>query len=45
MRNFGKFVELVRRYFKEGVDEIVFLNIISFKNCFFYDFLMLEVFR
>lgn len=45
VRNLGKPVELARRYFKEGADEIVFLNITSFKNCPLHDLPMLEVLR
>ncbi|KAJ7378890.1 hypothetical protein OS493_019581 [Desmophyllum pertusum] len=45
VRNLGKPVELARRYYKEGADEIVFLNITSFKNCPLYDLPMLEVLR
>ncbi|XP_078374174.1 uncharacterized protein LOC144657686 [Oculina patagonica] len=45
VRNLGKPVELARRYYKEGVDEIVFLNITSFKNCPLHDLPMLEVLR
>lgn len=43
VRNLGKPVELAHRYFKEGADEIVFLNITSFKNCPLHDLPMLEV--
>jgi len=45
VRNLGKPVELARRYYKEGADEIVFLNITSFKNCPLNDLPMLEVLR
>lgn len=45
VRNLGKPVELARRYYKEGADEIVFLNITSFKNCPLHDLPMLEVLR
>lgn len=45
VRNLGKPVELARTYFKEGADEIVFLNITSFKNCPLHDIPMLEVLR
>lgn len=45
VRNLGKPVQLARRYYEEGADEIVFLNITSFKNCPLYDLPMLEVLR
>jgi len=45
VRNLGKPVELARRYYREGADEIVFLNITSFKNCPLHDLPMLEVLR
>ena len=45
VRNLGKPVELARRYYQEGADEIVFLNITSFKNCPLYDLPMLKVLR
>ncbi|KAF9929854.1 Histidine biosynthesis bifunctional protein hisB, partial [Modicella reniformis] len=45
VRNLGKPVELARRYFEEGADEITFLNITSFRNCPLMDMPMLEVLR
>ncbi|KAF9917140.1 Histidine biosynthesis bifunctional protein hisB [Lobosporangium transversale] len=45
VRNLGKPVELARRYFEEGADEITFLNITSFRNCPLMDTPMLEVLR
>ncbi|KAF8927488.1 hypothetical protein EDD21DRAFT_30163 [Dissophora ornata] len=45
VRNLGKPVELARRYFEEGADEITFLNITSFRNCPLRDAPMLEVLR
>ncbi|CAG8478628.1 10918_t:CDS:2 [Paraglomus brasilianum] len=45
VRNLGKPVELARRYFEEGADEITFLNITSFRNCPLADLPMLEVLR
>ncbi|KAF9383220.1 Histidine biosynthesis bifunctional protein hisB, partial [Podila verticillata] len=45
VRNLGKPVELARRYFEEGADEITFLNITSFRNCPLLDMPMLEVLR
>lgn len=32
VRNLGKPVDLARRYFEEGADEITFLNITSFRE-------------
>ncbi|KAG9304268.1 hypothetical protein G9A89_019830 [Geosiphon pyriformis] len=45
IRNLGKPVELATRYFAEGADEIVFLNITSFRNCPLADLPMLEILR
>ncbi|KAF7721271.1 Histidine biosynthesis bifunctional protein hisB [Apophysomyces ossiformis] len=45
VRNLGKPVELARRYFEEGADEITFLNITSFRNCPLADLPMLEVLK
>lgn len=33
VRNLGKPVELAERYYREGADEITFLNITSYRNC------------
>jgi imidazole glycerol-phosphate synthase len=38
VRNLGKPVELAARYFDEGADEVVFLNICSFRNSPLADF-------
>ncbi|EEB08612.1 imidazoleglycerol-phosphate synthase [Schizosaccharomyces japonicus yFS275] len=43
VRNMGKPVELCERYFKEGADEVTFLNITSFRNCPLRDSPMLAV--
>ncbi|TIB88945.1 imidazole glycerol phosphate synthase HisHF [Wallemia mellicola] len=43
VRNLGKPVELARRYFSEGADEVVFLNITSFRNSPLEDQPMLEL--
>ncbi|EPY50492.1 imidazoleglycerol-phosphate synthase [Schizosaccharomyces cryophilus OY26] len=43
VRNLGKPVELCQRYFEEGADEVVFLNITSFRNCPLVDAPMLQV--
>ncbi|KAF9362224.1 Histidine biosynthesis bifunctional protein hisB [Mortierella sp. NVP85] len=45
VRNLGKPVDLARRYFEEGADEITFLNITSFRNCPLLDMPMLEVLK
>ncbi|RCI03390.1 Histidine biosynthesis bifunctional protein hisB [Rhizopus stolonifer] len=45
VRNLGKPVELAKRYFEEGADEITFLNITSFRNCPLGDTPMLEVLK
>ncbi|KAI9350364.1 hypothetical protein BD770DRAFT_326662 [Pilaira anomala] len=45
VRNLGKPVDLARRYFEEGADEITFLNITSFRNCPLGDLPMLEVLK
>ncbi|KAI8086464.1 uncharacterized protein BX664DRAFT_282423 [Halteromyces radiatus] len=45
VRNLGKPVELAKRYFEEGADEVTFLNITSFRNCPLGDTPMLEVLR
>ena len=45
VRNLGKPVDLAKRYYNEGADEITFLNITSFRNCPLVDLPMLEVLR
>lgn len=45
VRNLGKPVDLARRYFDEGADEIAFLNITSFRACPLDDQPMLDVVR
>ncbi|KAL8953526.1 MAG: hypothetical protein Q9222_000630 [Ikaeria aurantiellina] len=45
VRNLGKPVDMARRYFGQGADEIVFLNITSFRNCPLADLPMLEILR
>jgi imidazole glycerol-phosphate synthase len=45
VRNLGKPVELARRYFEEGADEITFLNITAFRDSPLADQPMLEVLR
>lgn len=45
VRNLGKPVELATRYYKQGADEITFLNITSFRESPIKDLPMLEVLR
>jgi glutamine amidotransferase/cyclase len=45
VRNLGKPVDLARRYFEEGADEITFLNITGFRDFPMKDQPMLEVLR
>jgi len=45
VRNLGKPVELARRYYEEGADEITFLNITGFRDFPLRDQPMLEVLR
>ena len=45
IRNLGKPVDLARRYYEQGADEIVFLNITSFRNCPIADTPMVEILR
>ncbi|MGW8286663.1 MAG: imidazole glycerol phosphate synthase subunit HisH, partial [Desulfobulbales bacterium] len=45
VRNLGKPVELARRYYEEGADEITFLNITGFRDFPMKDQPMLEVLR
>ncbi|KAI5867118.1 imidazole glycerol phosphate synthase HisHF [Durotheca rogersii] len=45
VRNLGKPVDMARRYYEQGADEITFLNITSFRDCPVADLPMLEVLR
>lgn len=45
VRNLGKPVQMARKYYEQGADEIIFLNVISFRNCPLADLRMLEVLR
>ena len=45
VRNLGKPVDLARRYYHEGADEITFLNITGFRDFPLQDLPMLEVLR
>ncbi|KAL2016439.1 hypothetical protein VTK56DRAFT_3526 [Thermocarpiscus australiensis] len=45
VRNLGKPVELAKKYYEQGADEITFLNITSFRDCPVADLPMLEILR
>jgi glutamine amidotransferase/cyclase len=45
VRNLGKPVDMARKYYEQGADEIVFLNITSFRNCPLADIPMVEILR
>ncbi|KAI1360363.1 putative bifunctional histidine biosynthesis protein hishf [Xylaria arbuscula] len=45
VRNLGKPVEMARKYYEQGADEVTFLNITSFRDCPIADLPMLEVLR
>ncbi|KAK9362153.1 hypothetical protein V1504DRAFT_449695 [Lipomyces starkeyi] len=45
VRNLGKPVEVAERYYLQGADEVMFLNITSFRNCPLVDTPMLEILR
>ncbi|WVQ95717.1 imidazoleglycerol phosphate synthase, cyclase subunit [Kwoniella sp. CBS 9459] len=45
VRNLGKPVELSQRYYKDGADEVAFLNITSFRSSALLDQPMLDVVR
>jgi len=45
VRNLGKPVELAKRYYEQGADEVTFLNITSFRDCPLADLPMLEILR
>ncbi|KAH6655598.1 putative bifunctional histidine biosynthesis protein hishf [Truncatella angustata] len=45
VRNLGKPVELAKKYYEQGADEVTFLNITSFRDCPVADLPMLEVLR
>ncbi|KAL9944253.1 Histidine biosynthesis bifunctional protein hisB [Verticillium nonalfalfae] len=45
VRNLGKPVELARRYYEQGADEVTFLNITSFRDMPLADLPMLEILR
>jgi glutamine amidotransferase/cyclase len=45
VRNLGKPVDMARRYYEQGADEVTFLNITSFRDCPAADLPMLEILR
>jgi glutamine amidotransferase/cyclase len=45
VRNLGKPVEMAKKYYEQGADEVTFLNITSFRNCPATDLPMLEILR
>ena len=45
VRNLGKPVDMAKRYYAQGADEITFLNITSFRDCPLNDLPMLEILR
>lgn len=45
VRNLGKPVDMAKRYYEQGADEVTFLNITSFRNCPLADLPMLEILR
>ncbi|KAI1188612.1 putative bifunctional histidine biosynthesis protein hishf [Nemania serpens] len=45
VRNLGKPVNMAKRYYEQGADEITFLNITSFRDCPLADLPMLEILR
>ncbi|OJD17848.1 imidazole glycerol phosphate synthase hisHF [Emergomyces pasteurianus Ep9510] len=45
VRNLGKPVDMAKRYYEQGADEVTFLNITSFRNCPVADVPMLEILR
>jgi len=45
VRNLGKPVDMAKRYYQQGADEVTFLNITSFRDCPIADLPMLEILR
>ncbi|KAK4173238.1 hypothetical protein QBC36DRAFT_60340 [Triangularia setosa] len=45
VRNLGKPVDMAKKYYEQGADEITFLNITSFRDCPVADLPMLEILR
>ncbi|KAI9707526.1 MAG: Histidine biosynthesis bifunctional protein hisB [Candelina mexicana] len=45
VRNLGKPIDMARKYYEQGADEVTFLNITSFRNCPLADIPMLDILR
>ncbi|THC95509.1 hypothetical protein EYZ11_005024 [Aspergillus tanneri] len=45
VRNLGKPIDMAKKYYEQGADEVTFLNITSFRNCPVADTPMLEILR
>lgn len=45
VRNLGKPVQMAKKYYEDGADEVTFLNITSFRDCPIADLPMLEILR
>ena len=45
VRNLGKPVQMAKKYYEQGADEVTFLNITSFRHCPLADLPMLEILR
>ncbi|KAK4221512.1 hypothetical protein QBC38DRAFT_125625 [Podospora fimiseda] len=45
VRNLGKPVDMAKKYYEQGADEVTFLNITSFRDCPVADLPMLEILR
>lgn len=45
VRNLGKPVEMAKKYYEQGADEVTFLNITSFRDCPLADLPMLEILK
>ncbi|KAI0535328.1 putative bifunctional histidine biosynthesis protein hishf [Xylaria digitata] len=45
VRNLGKPVEMAKKYYEQGADEVTFLNITSFRDCPLADLPTLEILR
>ena len=45
VRNLGKPVDMAKKYYEQGADEVTFLNITSFRNCPVADTPMLDILK
>ena len=45
VKNLGKPVDMAKRYYEQGADEVTFLNITSFRDCPLADLPMLEILK